>query len=308
MYIIHDLNNFKADWDSSVLTLGVFDGMHRGHRALIDRLQKRGETNNLTRVLVTYNPHPDLVLGKNKTNLELFTYHEKLSLFQKFDLDVAVFLPFTREFSRMTALRYLREILLNQLKAKSIIIGYDQSFGRGRKGNYKFLRLMSKKYAYTLDRIKAVRINGKIISTSRIKKHLIEGNINIANRMLGHDFFLSGTVIRGFRKGTQLGFPTANLEILPEKVIPAEGVYSAVAEWGRKKYKAMVNIGKNPTFAREHLTVETHILGFNTNIYGKQIRIYIKKRLRDDIKFESVNDLKAQLKKDREIVSRLKIS
>jgi riboflavin kinase/FMN adenylyltransferase len=309
MYIVHDIENFEAYYDHSVLTLGVFDGMHRGHQQLISRLQKHSRRRSRPRVLVTYTPHPDLVLGKREQHrgCELFTYEEKLSLLQKFDLDIAVFLPFTLELARMTALRYLREIILGKLRADRIIIGYDQCFGRGRKGDYDFLKLMSRKYDYAVERIKAVKRKGDIISTSRIKYLLQKGAIEQANDLLGYEFFLTGMVVRGFQRGKTLGFPTANLEFPETKAIPAEGVYTAVAEWGGRKFRAMVNIGSNPTFQAENQTVEAHLLDFDTEIYGEQIRLFFYHRIRDVMPFDGPESLKAQLERDRKVAAKLKL-
>lgn len=309
MHIIHDLENFNAPWDSSVITLGVFDGMHRGHQTLVRRLQKRSRRANRARVLVTYHPHPDQVLGKKNSPRpqEIFTYEEKLALLQQFELDAVVFLPFTLELARMTALRYLKDILLGKLKAKHIIIGYDQCFGRGRKGNYKFLKQMSRRYEYKVDRLKAVRYKRKIISSSYIRILLEKGDIRTTNRLLGHSYFACGTVIRGFQRGAELGYPTANLEFSEHKLLPAQGTYACLAEYGAELYRAMVNIGVNPTFGQDTLSVEAHILDFDKTIYGEQVRLYFKERLRDEIKFDSVDELKAQLARDHAGTAKLKL-
>ncbi len=309
MHIIHDLEKFEAPWESSVITLGVFDGMHRGHQALVNRLQKRSRRNNRARLLVTYHPHPDLVLGKRKSlrGVELFTYEEKLALLQRFDLDAAVFLSFTPELARMTALRYLKEILIGKLRASHIIIGYDQCFGRGRKGNFDFLKKMSHRYDYKVERIGAVKNRGKLVSSSLIRGLLNEGDIKTANRLFDHEFFLTGTVVRGFQRGADLGFPTANLEVPETKLVPADGVYTAIAEWGARRFRAMVNIGSKPTFGRENRTIEAHLLDFNENLYGEQLRLYFKARLRDEQKFDGPEALVEQLKKDREKAAKLKL-
>lgn len=302
MHILHDLTNFSAPWDSCAVTPGVFDGIHRGHQALIKRLLKKKAG---ARVLLTYHPHPDVVLGKRKDpeGYELFTYEEKLSLFQNYPLDAVVFLPFTAELARMTALRYLKEILLGRLRAKHIVIGYDQCFGRGRKGDYKFLKLMSCKYDFAVDRVKAVRGFGPVISSSQIRAALAGGETERAARLLGHPYFVTGIVVRGFQRGRLIGFPTANLAIPRSKVIPREGVYSARVTRSGKTYKAMVNIGRNPTFDGKLLTIEAHILDFDEDLYGEEIRVHFKRRIRDEIRFASVDELRARLVRDRQITS-----
>lgn len=312
MLVIHDLNAEQPEWESSALTLGVFDGMHRGHQALISQVQKRSRTSRgaepRARILVTYHPHPDLVLGKREAGRsELFTYTEKLALYQKFDLDAVVFLPFTKELARMTALRYLKEILLGKLRAKHIIIGYDQHFGRGRKGDYGFLKQMSRKYDFRVEQVGAVRYRGRIVSTSRIRALLAEGAVNQANRLLGHDFFIDALVVRGQQRGSTIGFPTANLDVPPTKTIPGGGVYTAVAELGKQRFRAMVNIGINPTFGQNQLSVEAHLLEFSGDLYGEHLRVFFLDRIRDEQKFDSIEALKAQLERDRRIAQKIKL-
>lgn len=284
------------------MTPGVFDGIHRGHQALIKRLLKKKAG---ARVLLTYHPHPDLVLGKRKDpeGYELFTYEEKLSLFQNYPLDAVVFLPFTLELARMTALRYLKEILLGKLHAKHIVIGYDQCFGRGRKGDYNFLKLMSRKYDFAVDRVKAVRGFGPVISSSQIRASLLAGETERAARLLGHSYFMTGIVVRGFQRGRLIGFPTANLAVPRSKVTPREGVYTARVTRAGKTYRAMVNIGRNPTFDGKLLSIEAHILDFNEDLYGEEVRVYFHKRIRDEMRFSSVEELRLRLIRDRQITA-----
>ncbi len=311
MLVIHDPNSVRPEWDSCALTLGVFDGMHRGHQALINRVQKRsrnGRGADRARVLVTYHPHPDLVLGKRDAGRsELFTYDEKLALYQKFDLDAVVFLPFTKELARMTALRYLKEILLAQLRARHIIIGYDQRFGRGRKGDYAFLKKMSRKYEFKVEQIGAVRYRGAIVSTSRIRGLIEAGSVSRANRLLGHEFFIDALIVRGKQRGATIGFPTANLAVPPTKTVPGGGVYTAVAEVGKSRFRAMVNVGVNPTFGNNQLSVEAHLLDFSGDLYGERLRLFFRDRLRDERKFESIDELKAQLQRDRAQTQKMKL-
>ncbi|MCB1321709.1 MAG: riboflavin biosynthesis protein RibF, partial [Leptospiraceae bacterium] len=271
MQVIRELKEFAAPWEAAVLTLGVFDGMHRGHQALIERVQKRSRRDDRARLLVTYHPHPDLVLGKRdgRKGSELFTYEEKISLFEPYNLDAVIFLPFTLELARMTALRYLKDILLSKLHASHIIIGYDQRFGRGRKGDFHFLKTMSRRYDYRVERIAAVRYRGEVVSSSRIRALIREGEMHRANRLLGHDFFVTGIVVRGDRRGRDLGFPTANLLWPESKILPGRGVYTAIAEWNGRRYRAMVNIGTNPTFEESvGYKVEAHLLDFEGDLYG----------------------------------------
>ncbi|MCB1173877.1 MAG: bifunctional riboflavin kinase/FAD synthetase [Leptospiraceae bacterium] len=302
MLIVHDIDSFEAPWDGAALTLGVFDGMHLGHNALIQALNSWSKTESLQRVMVTYHPHPDIVLGKRERwkGAELFTYPEKLALLQAFELDAVIFLPFSREFARMTAMRYLKSILLEKLKGRQIVIGYDQCFGRGRKGNFAFLQMFQKRYHYAVHRIDAVTMEDEIISSSQLRQLVQSGQIDAANQRLGFCFFVSGTVVRGKSRGHQLGFPTANLATPESKCIPGRGVYAAIARFGSQTWRAMVNIGHNPTFGHQQLIIEAHLLGFEGDIYGETLRLYFVKRLRDEQRFDSPNDLVQQLEKDKQ--------
>jgi riboflavin kinase/FMN adenylyltransferase len=274
--------------------------MHLGHSLLMDRLVR--QNHNQARLLVTYDPHPDIILGKNKSDrrMELFTYSEKLALLQQYDLDAVVFLPFTRELADMSAENYLKEILLGKLRAKKIIIGYDQVFGKNRIGDYKFLKQMSDENSFEVEQVQAVRSGEEIISSSIIRAYLKAGELNKANQMLGHDYCLSGLVIRGHARGAKLGFPTANIDIPDTKVLPLEGVYTGTAEWSHKKYRAMINVGKNPTFGENYISVEAHILDFSETIYGELLKITLNQRIRDEKKFSNIDELRSQLKLDLE--------
>lgn len=308
MRIIHDLENFHAPWDSSILTLGVFDGMHRGHLALMKRLHKR-HGGKKARILVTYYPHPDVVLGKHKEDRigELFTYQEKISLLQRYNLDAVVFLKFTRKLANLSAEEYLDDVLVGALKASHIIIGYDQTFGKERRGNFQFLQQKGPSYGFTVEQVKEVRSRGEIISSSLIRRLVRAGEISHVNRLLGHPYFVSGVVIRGEQKGRDLGFPTINLDIPEGKLIPGVGVYAGYATRGSETYRAMINIGWNPTFDRGYLCMEAHLLGFQGDMYGAQVRIYFLKKIRNERKFPSVDELIKRLKEDRRVTERVKL-
>lgn len=276
--------------------------MHIGHRALMHRLEKRSRSGH-ARVLVTYSPHPDVVLGKADGNRrhEIFTYEEKLSLLQDFDLDASIFLPFSKELARMTARHYLEAVLLEKLKAKHIIIGYDQTFGQGKEGDFAFLKKNARQYGYRVDRLPAVKFHGNIVSSTLIREYLLDGKIKNANQLLGHDFFISGTVVRGNRRGHTMGYPTANLDFSDTKVVPREGVYIGYVKMGDKKIRAMINIGKNPTFDLKYLSLEVHLLDFEADLYGQHLRVHFEDRIRDEIKFNGIDALKSQLDRDAAI-------
>ncbi|MCS7206217.1 MAG: bifunctional riboflavin kinase/FAD synthetase [Leptospiraceae bacterium] len=305
MLIIHDLDSFRPDWSHANITLGVFDGIHIGHQELLKRIQRKRDS--YKRILVTYHPHPDIVLGKRreKYGMELFTYEEKVSLLQKYDIDVVVVLPFTQELANTTAEIFLEKILVEKLKAKYIVIGYDQCFGKGREGNFEFLKKREEKYGYHVEQLSPVKIDDKIVSSSRIRELLKAGEIRQANLLLGKNFFITGTVVKGFQRGKLIGFPTANLDVPLTKVIPKIGVYIGYCELGGVLYKAMINIGFNPTFNNQLLSIEAHILNFDKLIYGEIVKFHFVDRIRDEMKFSSVDELRNQLQKDREMADKL---
>ena len=298
MDIISEIDGFEAPWQDCVLTLGDFDGIHRGHRKLIDTTLKYANRLQVPAVVVTYHPSPKKVLRKLKTDSQVYTKDEKITLLQKFPLRAAVFLPFDEQMAKMTASDFLKKILLDKLHARHIVIGYDHRFGFNRHGDYGYLKMASKKHDFKVKQIGPVKLWREVISSSAIRKYLRAGKVTRASRLLGHPYLITGTVIRGKQRGRLLGIPTANLRIAPEKLIPKEGVYYCVAQYGPKTYKAVVNIGFNPTFENIDLSVEAHILGFNDDIYGDTLRIYFLKRLRDEKKFHSIEALKEQIQKD----------
>ncbi len=302
MIIVHDLEKFKAPWQKCVLTLGVFDGFHKGHQGLLNAILHPSYGKEYARVLVTYHPHPDFVLNKRKKPIEIFHFDEKLALLQKYPLDAVIFLKFSVEFSQIEATDYLKNFLIKKLKAKEIIIGYDQCFGYQRKGNYSFLKKHVQDYDYNVKRIRPVRFLGKKVSSSRIRQSLHEGRIKQANRLLGHEFSMKGLVVVGFQRGKELGFPTINLSLHKTKIIPAQGVYTGYMDWGNKRYKVMINIGKNPTFQNTQTSIEAHILNFSETIYGEQVCIYFVDRIRKEKKFSDPEQLRKQLLEDKKLV------
>ena len=299
-----------------MLTFGVFDGLHRGHQALLKEVQKQSRKNKKkpARVLLSYYPHPDFVLGKRspETSTELYSYEEKLSLLKKLDLDALCFLRFTPELARMTALHYLREILLKKLRATCIIIGYDQHFGQGRKGNYAFLKKMASSYHFQVKQVQALKYRREILSSTNIRKHIARGEIARANALLGYPFFMQAVVKRGEQRGRSLGFPTANLQVSPGKAIPLEGVYAGFADWKGKRLRAMISVGKKPSFTAlnkiEKSEIEAHLLDFDEkkNLYGQHITLFFQKFLRKQIKFNSAQELIMQLEKDKKLSKKIK--
>ena len=286
--------------NGSVVTLGDFDGIHLGHRKLLNKAKQVAQKEGLPVLLLSYTPSPKVVLGKQKQSVQLLTSDERAALLEEIEIDVLYLYPFTKETTRITAKDFLKDFILNTLKAKHIIIGYDHCFGKNRRGNYRYLKLASARYGFRLSRCSEVSLWGRKISSSSIKESLRAGKVKTASKKLGSFFPVSGSVQKGAQRGSQLGFPTANVTVPKEKILPHDGVYTTITVYQGKKYPSITNIGKNPTFDLEHISVECHIFDFNETIYGETLVIYFVEKIRDEIKFKDINQLKKQIKADCE--------
>lgn len=310
MKVIQNIYQFEPppDWENSVITLGTFDGFHRGHQALMRRLRQGGKKNpNWPTVLVTYHPNPALIVNPDKFAREIFSRDEKLTLLQNHNPDYVVMIEFTPELARKSAAWFLEEILVRRLRAGLIILGYDHHFGRGREGNYSFLKGQQDRFHYQVQKVGKVQWRGRKVSSTAIRRHLSEGRVDRAASLLGYSYFMEGQVIRGYQRGNKLGFPTANILASENKLLPAIGVYSGAAVVGNQKYTAMINIGRNPTFENTGAVhVEAHLLDFVEDIYGTRVRLYFHKRLRAEKKFNGPEELTRQLRNDRKKVRALK--
>lgn len=285
---------------NSVVTIGTFDGVHIGHQKIIKRLIKNAKKQNLQSIVLTFFPHPRMVLQK-ATNIKLInTIDEKAQLFDNLELNYLVVKEFTREFSRLTALEFVRDILVNKLHVKHIIIGYDHQFGRNRTANIDDLKEYGDIYDFEVTEISAQDIDEVTISSTKIRNALNKGEIATANTFLGYNFMLTGTIVKGKGLGKQIGYPTANLHI-PEdyKLIPKNGVYVVKSNIRSKTIYGMMNIGTNPTVGGKELSIEIHFFDFEKDIYDQKVKIELLKRLRNEQKFESLEVLKNQLHKDK---------
>ena len=300
MEVISYTDKLTPSWNKCVLTMGDFDGIHKGHRSLIKKTIKRAGEDKLPPVLLTYEPSPKKILKKLKYDSNIYTKSEKKFILKQFDLKAVIFLPFNEHIARFSAKRFLTNILLNQLNCSRIIIGYDHNFGLNRHGNYRYLNIASKRYGFEFEKIKPIKLFQKPASSSTIRNFLREGNIRSANQLLGMPYFIQSHVIEGKKRGRTLGIPTANLDISKEKLIPKTGVYFSIAELENKKYRAVTNIGRNPTFNDENknISVEAHILGLNRSLYNKSLRLLFLERIRDEKKFSDSNELANQINKD----------
>ena len=293
---LQDYNSTKP----SVVTIGTFDGVHIGHTKIINQLTTISLKNNLTSILLSFFPHPKMVL-QNDNELKLInTIQEKEGLLNSLNLDYLIIKEFTKEFSRLSALEFVRDILVNKLNAKHIIIGYDHHFGRNRTANIEQLKEFGELYDFKVTEISAQDIDDIAISSTKIRKALINGEIKLANKFLGYNFFFSGDVVHGNNIGKTISFPTANIKVdQPYKLIPKNGVYIVKTIIDNQTTFGMMNIGYNPTFDGKQKSIEIHFLNFNKNIYHKNLTIEMIMRIRNEIRFNSVEDLKKQLEQDK---------
>ena len=298
--------NIKATLDTfpnkdSVVTIGTFDGVHVGHQKIIKKLVKIAKKEDLHAAILTFFPHPRMVL-QSDSNIKLInTIDEKSEVLQSFGVDNLVIHEFTREFSRLTALEFVRDVLVDKLHVKHLIVGYDHRFGRNRSANIEDLREFGETYNFKITEISAKEIDEVAVSSTKIRNSLIEGDIQLANKYLGYNFSLTGKVVKGRSLGSKIGFPTANIEIEEQyKLIPKNGSYVVKVHANDTVVYGMMNIGENPTIEGKGSSIEVHLFDFNKNIYDQYVKIELLDRLRDEQKFNSVEDLKNQLTKDKE--------
>lgn len=285
----------------TVLTIGTFDGVHIGHQKIIQRLISVGQQKDLDPSILTFFPHPRMVLQKDANIKLINTIDEKKNILNTFGIEALIIKEFTQEFSRLTAKEFVENILVKELKAKHIIIGYDHHFGRNRAANIEDLKTFGSMYGFEVEEITAQDINDVAVSSTKIRKALLAGDIQTANSFLGYNFMLIGEVVKGKEIGRTINFPTANLHIKEDyKLIPKRGVYVVKSILENETYYGMMNIGTNPTVNGKKETIEVHFFNFNTSLYGKQVEIQVLNRLRDEQKFESVDALKKQLYKDQQ--------
>lgn len=284
----------------NVITIGTFDGVHIGHRMILERLINNAKKVDLKSMVLTFFPHPRMVLQKDSDIKLLNTLDEKIEILQSLGLDYLIIHPFSKDFSRLSATEFVRDILVNKLKTKKIIIGYDHRFGRNRTANITDLISFGNTFDFEVEEISAQEINDVSVSSTKIRKALEDGDIKTANTYLGYKYRLTGTIRKGKGLGRQLHFPTANLHIEETyKLIPKNGAYVVQSLINGINVFGMMNIGYNPTVSGTEKTIETHFFDFDQDIYSQKIRIEIIARLRDEHKFDSVDALKKQLAKDK---------
>jgi len=298
--VYHSLEEFKK-LDNAIVTTGTFDGVHIGHQAILSKLVNIAKKEKGESVLITFFPHPRMVLQKDLNIKLLNTVSEKIVLLSKTGIDHLLVFPFTKEFSRMSSIEFVRDILVNKIGTKKLVIGYDHQFGRNREGSFKHLQEFGPVYGFDVEEISAQDIDDVSVSSTKIRTALLErGDVKTASKYLGSHYHLSGTIVTGKKLGSKLGFPTANVNIEEDyKLIPKDGVYAVLVNLDRKTYKGMLNIGKRPTIEGKNRTIEVNIFDFDKEIYNHEIKLCFIDRLRDEKKFESLEDLTKQLAKDK---------
>lgn len=284
-----------------VVTSGTFDGVHLGHQKILNRIRESARSIQGETVLITFWPHPRLVLYPKEHNLRLLsTFEEKTKLLRQFGIDHLITIPFTHEFSQMTSKEFIEKVLVEKIKTKKLVIGYDHRFGKNREGSFEYLQAHSSEYGFELEEISRQDVDEIGVSSTKIRKALEEGDVDTAIRYLGRPYELSGLVIKGQQIGRSIGFPTANIHVPNDyKLIPKDGVYAVEASVDGTLYKAMLNIGNRPTVDGSKKTVETHLFDFQGDLYDKQITVYIRVYLREEHKFENLKALKHQLVLDQ---------
>jgi riboflavin kinase/FMN adenylyltransferase len=285
----------------AVVTTGTFDGVHPGHRTILNRLRQTAERIGGETVLITFHPHPRTVLQPEFTDLRLLnTTEEKEELLAQTGLDHLLIIPFTHAFSQITAEEYIRTILVDTIGTEKLVIGYDHRFGRGRGGSFRELSELAPEYGFEVEEIPPIEVEGVTVSSSKIRQALTAGEVDAAAEWLGYRYPLTGTVVEGDRLGRTLGFPTANLSIPdPLKLIPGDGIYAVYAETEGKTYRAMLHIGPRRTLDSLEQRIEVNLFDFAGDLYGKSVTLQFVKRLRSELKFADLESLTAQMNMDK---------
>lgn len=306
MKIYSSIEAFTAV-DRPIVTTGTFDGVHFGHRKIIKRLRQLAHDSAGETVLLTFFPHPRMVLFPDDHGLSLLnTMEEKEALLEEAGIQHLIIHPFTKEFSRLSSINFVRDILVNQLNTHKLVIGYNHHFGRNREGSFEHLKEFAPVYGFEVEEIPAQLLDDVGVSSTKIRKALSSGAVAQAAEFLGYHYCISAQVVHGNAIGRSLDFPTANLQLNDElKLIPQNGVYAVWVVVQDVRYKGMMNIGVKPTFENQKRTLEVHILGFDQHIYGSEIKVEFVQKVREEIKFESASLLHQQLLSDRDEIDQI---
>ncbi len=292
---------------NAVVTSGTFDGVHLGHQKILNRIREIARSIQGETVLITFWPHPRLVLYPQEHELRLLsTFEEKTRLLRQFGIDHLITIPFTKEFSQLTSEEFIRKVLMERLQTKKLVIGYDHRFGKNREGSFEYLKSHSHEFGFELEEISRQDVDEIGVSSTKIRKSLESGDVKTAGNYLGRPYELNGLVIKGQQIGRSIGFPTANIHIPNDyKLIPKDGVYAVEALVEGNLYKSMLNIGNRPTVDGTKKTVEANLFDFQGDLYNKQITVFFREYIREERKFESLEALKSQLMLDQQTAKSL---
>ena len=298
MRLIQDLNQLTEPLKNPVLTIGNFDGVHKAHLALFEKVKERAKEIGGESAVMTFDPHPVKVMRPENAPPLITPIHQKIKLIEQSGVDVIFCLPFTKEFSQTTAREFVENILVRKIGIKELVVGYDYSFGKGREGNIELLKELGNHFNYRVHVVGPVKIGETLVSSTSIRNLVMEGRLDEARILLGRHYEVAGTVIKGKNRGARLlGFPTANLKLIDE-LTPKMGVYAVYVLFNGDAYQGVTNIGYNPTFGNGAFSVETHLLDFEGDLLGKTIRVQFIVRLRDEKTFENAEALAEQIQKD----------
>lgn len=306
MHVFRDLEHLPA-FKNAVVTIGTFDGVHKGHQKLISRINALAAEYGGESIIVTFHPHPRLVINPEDTSLKLLnTTDEKVALLSRYKVDNVVVVPFSRDFSEQLAENYISDFLVRSFHPSHIVIGYDHRFGKDRMGDFSLLDKFKDVYGYGLEAITKEMLDDIAISSTKIRHSLQNGEVSIANDLLGHNYTVSGIVVKGLQNGRKLGYPTANLQVAdPNKLIPGTGIYAVKVHYADQIYGGMLSIGYNPTFEGKEQTIEVNILDFNKEIYGETITLEFIEFIRHEKKFDSLEQLIHAIDNDKIVIEKI---
>ena len=292
--------DFNSRIKKNIVTIGTFDGVHLGHKSILEKMKSTTLNNPYESLVLTFFPHPRMVLQQDSSIKLLNTIDEKANLLEKYGIDNLIIHPFDETFSNLSAEEFVKDVLVDKLNIHKIIIGHDHRFGKNRTADINDLIFFGNKYSFEVEQIGAEEINEITISSTKIRKALLDGNIKLANQYLGYSYFISGEVIEGKKIGRTIGFRTANIQINEGyKLLPKNGVYVVSSEIDNVLHFGMMNIGKNPTIGENEQTIEVHFFELNRNLYKENLEISILNYIRDEQKFNTIDELKVQLEHDK---------
>ena len=297
MKVIRGSQNIKDKVKNPILTLGNFDGVHLGHREIFRRVVERAKEIEGTSIVYTFEPHPLRIVAPSRTPPLLTTFRKKMQLIEKSAIDIVVCADFTKRFADQHPRDFARDTLSGKIGVKEVFVGYDYTFGKGREGTIAYLKKMGEEFGFRVSVIDALTIDGEIVSSTLLRDTIEDGKVEKAKGLLGRHYSIEGRVVDGFKKGSVIGFPTANIDTSYD-LIPHTGVYTVKTLLDEEIYDGVANVGFNPTFHRDRLSVEVHIFNFSSNIYGKEIEVFFIKKLRDEVEFTSADELRIQIERD----------